>query len=141
MIIVEYNGMRLKTPTKVEEFREEFHDGFLYGEGLYVTSYIKHLFPEEYDHVCRETVDDGGGFFKEYIAAYNIFYKYSREAINGLKDKKINYNSNKEMDEIHYKTLNYIFKDVLKITDFKIYKLSSPEATEEELWQMKNIIY
>ena len=74
MIIVEYNGMRLKTPTKVEEFREEFHDGFLYGEGLYVTSYIKHLFPEEYDHVCRETVDDGGGFFKEYIAAYNIFY-------------------------------------------------------------------
>ena len=141
MVIVEYNGMRLKTPTKVEEFREEFHDGFLYGEGLYVTSYIKHLFPEEYDHVCRETVDDGGGFFKEYIAAYNIFYKYSREAINGLKDKKINYNSNKEMDEIHYKTLNYIFKDVLKITDFKIYKLSSPEATEEELWQMKNIIY
>ena len=140
MVIVEHNGMRLKTPTKVEEFREEFHDGFLYGEGLYVTSYIKHLFPEEYDHVCRETVDDGG-FFKEYIAAYNIFYKYSREAINGLKDKKINYNSNKEMDEIHYKTLNYIFKDVLKITDFKIYKLSSPEATEEELWQMKNIIY
>ena len=141
MVIVEYNGMRLKTPTKVEEFREEFHDGFLYGEGLYVTSYIKHLFPEEYDHVCRETVDDGGGFFKEYIAAYNIFYKYSREAINGLKDKKINYNSNKEMDEIHYKTLNYIFKDVLKITDFKIYKLSSPEATEQELHLMKNMIY
>ena len=45
------------------------------------------------------------------------------------------------MDEIHYKTLNYIFKDVLKITDFKIYKLSSPEATEQELHLMKNMIY
>ena len=49
--------------------------------------------------------------------------------------------SNREVDRINFNTLTHIFKNVLNIKDFEIKILSSPEATEEELWQMKNIIY
>lgn len=140
MVIVEYNGIRLKASTMVEDFRVGYYNKTLFGDGYIAFMYMKYLFPEEYDNVYKKTTG-GGGFSKEEHASYNIFAKYMEEANKGLVHEKMNHTSNKEMDEIHYKTLNYIFKDVLKITDFKIYKLSSPEATEQELHLMKNMIY
>ena len=140
MVEVIYKGKKLKALNDIEEFRDHHCDANLVSEDETLIFWMRNLFPEEYKKIYDKIQDNdwNGGFSKEYVAARTIYARYEDEANKVINWMNI---SNREVDRINFNTLTHIFKNVLNIKDFEIKILSSPEATEEELWQMKNIIY